>query len=125
MELTVEMILTVAGAISVVGGAWLTFRKIQKDAKEREDSAQAKVLAEATRLMDIRDTTFMAEIKAVNERIDNHQDSVEKDFAHIRETYNGEIRNLGQKIEDLRSELRNQHGSLVHLLTKLIENTKD
>jgi len=83
------------------------------------------ILQAAKEEIALKEAVIEGKLREANQRIDSLEESVNKDLAHIRETYNGEIRNLGQKIEDLRSELRNQHGSLVQLLTKLIDNTKD
>lgn len=123
MEISVEMILSLAGAITVLGGAWLTYRKIVKDNEDEREEREAAILQTAKDEIAKEKAILDAKIGEANSRIDNLENSIEKDLAHIRETYNGEIRNLGQKIEDLRSELRNQHGSLVSLLTKLIDNS--
>lgn len=125
MEISWEMIVSVCGAISVVGGAWLTIRKIQKDARDKEQVSKAEILQAAKEELALKELALQNEIHEVKTRVENLEKSVEKDLAHMRETYNGEIRNLGQKIEDLRSELRNQHGQLVQLLTKMISKSKD
>ena len=39
---------------------------------------------------------------------------------HLKETYKSEISFLGQKIEELRSEVHVQHGQLVALLRMMI-----
>lgn len=125
MEITQEMVLSIAGIITAVGGAWLTVRKIAKDAKKEQNERDAKILQLAKEALAIKEKEFNHKIKAAEEKIAALEESVNKDLSHIRETYNGEIRNLSQKIEDLRVELRNQHGSLVTLLTKLIESKED
>lgn len=130
---TVEFstILAIAGAITVVGGAWLTVRKISKDYEKQGELEAAKTLqtakeeASKVKALLVSDRALMLqsiEIKIENVQVDldTHKASVAKDLSHIRETYNGEIRNLGIKIEDLRAELRNQHSQLVALLTKMI-----
>lgn len=132
MELTWEALLVVAGAVSAIGGSWLTVRKIQKDAdasrKEHEAAILEKAKAEIEKAMHERrliQKEFEGRLGELEQDLAAHRATVEKDFAHVRETYNGEIRNLGQKIEDLRSELRNQHTQMVSLLTKMIDNSKD
>lgn len=124
-------ILAIAGAITAVGGAWLTVRKISKDYEKQGELEAAKILqtakeeASKVKALLVSDRALMLQsieikIENVQANLDTHKSSVAKDLSHIRETYNGEIRNLGIKIEDLRAELRNQHSQLVALLTKMI-----
>lgn len=132
MDLTWEAILLVSGAVTAVGGSWLTVRKIQKDSEASKEKNQEEILAKSQAQIDkaigerkLIQKEFEGRLSELEQDIAAHKAAVEKDFAHVRETYNGEIRNLGQKIEDLRSELRNQHTQMVTLLTKMIENSKE
>ena len=125
MELTQEMVLSLAGVVTAIGGAWLTVRKISKDAQAQKKEHAEEILKIAREELTAKETALQARLNALDTRIDTLESSVDKDLQHLRETYNGEIRNLGQKIEDLRSELRNQHTQMVSLLTKMIENSKE
>lgn len=132
MDLTWEAILVVAGAVTAIGGSWLTVRKIQKDAETSREKHESVILAKSQAQVDkamherkLIQKEFEGRLSEIEQDMVAHKAAVEKDFAHVRETYNGEIRNLGQKIEDLRSELRNQHTQMVTLLTKMIDNSKD
>lgn len=125
MEVTWEAILAVAGAITVIGGAWLTVRKVTKDSEQQKKEQAEAILKTAREELASKEAALQARLNALDTRIETLESSVDKDLQHLRETYNGEIRNLGQKIEDLRSELRNQHTQMVSLLTKMIDNSKD
>jgi peptidoglycan hydrolase CwlO-like protein len=125
VEITWEAILAVAGAVSIIGGAWLTVRKIAKDTETQKKEQAEAILQSAKEEILLKEKDLQAKIEALDTRIETLEHSVEKDLQHMRETYNSEIRNLGQKIEDLRSELRNQHTQMVQLLTKMIENSKE
>lgn len=125
MEISQELILSLAGIVTAVGGAWLTVRKIQKDKEQQREAFKASILAEAEESFKLKEKDLQAKIEAAEGRLDSLKESVEKDLSHLRETYNGEIKNLAIKIEDLRSELRNQHTQMVSLLTKMIDNSKD
>jgi glycerol-3-phosphate dehydrogenase len=125
VELTWEAIVTVAGAISVVGGAWLTVRKIAKNAEEEKKRHAAEILQIAKEEIAEKEKAIEAKLAALSTQIETLESSVDKDLQHMRETYNSEIRNLGQKIEDLRGELRSQHTQMVQLLTTMIENSKE
>ncbi len=121
----ISAMLPAAGVIITLGSAYLTIRKIQKDAEKTKKEQAAEILQKAKEEMALKSKDMEAKILSAEDRIDALEKSVEKDLAHLRETYNGEIRNLGQKIEDLRSELRGQHTQMVTLLTKMIDNGKD
>jgi len=125
VELTQEMLLSLAGVVTAIGGAWLTVRKISKDAQAQKKEHAEDILKTAREELAAKELALNARLNAMDTRIDSLESSVDKDLQHLRETYNGEIRNLGQKIEDLRSELRNQHTQMVSLLTKMIENSKE
>lgn len=131
-SIEISTLLAIAGAVSAIGGAWLTVRKIAKDLKKERDLESAKILQaakeadakmkadwEAARKLHLSEIDN--KIASVEQRLNNLEESVAKDFSHVRETFNGEIRNLGEKIEDLRSDLHSQHGQLVALLTKMID----
>lgn len=116
-----SMIIAAAAAFTTIGGAYLTFRRIQKDARAEREAYTVNILKEAEeRDNDLR-TALETKIESLKKELENLEETVNKDLEHIRETYNGEIRNLGQKIEELRQELRQQHGNLVKLLTKMID----
>lgn len=119
---SIGAILAVVGAFATLGGAWLTYKQIQKASKEEAEQNNAKILQEAKEEDSKIKVELESKIQALQAQLENLETNVNKDLEHFRETYKGEIRNLGQKIEDLRSELRDQHGNLVQLLTKLIEH---
>lgn len=132
----ISFLLINAGAISAIGGAWMTVRKVTRDLKKERELEVASILQEAKEAdskmksnWEASRSVFLGQIDAkllaLETRLDTLEQSVAKDFAHVRETYNGEIRNLGDKIEDLRTELRSQHGQLVTLLGKMIDNSRN
>lgn len=114
------MIMTVFGAIAAIASFVLTIQKVTKNAKQARMATEATILQEAKEEDKINRMELEGKITALETKLQALEESVEKDFSHVRETFNGEIRNLGQKIEDLRADLRNQHGQLVSLLTKMI-----
>lgn len=114
-------IIAVAGAITTVGGAYLTLKQIQKDSRKEAERNSARILQEAKEADERVKIDLENKLRQMEVKLFTLEESVNKDLDHIKETYNGEIRNLGAKIEELRHELRDQHGSLVKLLSKLIE----
>lgn len=119
--LDTQTIVAVSGLIGAVGGAWITIHTIREKMEKARQRRDAKLLQEAKEEISVAKTNLEHQINALKAEHENLKENIDKDIQHIRETYNGEIRNLGQKIEDLRSELRNQHGQLVQLLSKMIE----
>lgn len=125
MEMTeFSTLLPTAGVLITLGTLYMTVRKIQKDGEKSKKEQAAEILQAAKEEIALKEKDLAAKLAALDTRIENLEESVDKDLQHLRETYNGEIRNLGQKIEDLRSELRNQHTQMVALLTKMIDNSK-
>ena len=117
-----QAVMVSASAVITIGGAWLTLRKIAKDQhKEREHQA-AKIIQDAKEADALIKSKLEARIEKLSAEVKNLEFNVNKDMEHLRETYNSEIRNLGIKIEDLRSELRNQTSQIVNLLTQMVND---
>lgn len=115
-------IISLAVAITTLGGAWLTIRRIARDAEKSKKQHAAAILQSAKEADQSIKLRLESKIHDLEKQMDALKIGIEKDMSHLRETYNGEIKFLGQKIEALREEVRNQHGQLVTLLTKMIEN---
>lgn len=114
-------LMPLAATITALGGAWLTVRKIAKDHDKSRKEQEKDFLRMAKEEDVLMKTKLDARIDGLKAELRNLETSVNKDMDHLKDTYNGEIRNLGQKIEELRSELKNQHGQLVQLLTEMIK----
>jgi|SRR5581483_2205084 len=111
-----------AGVVITLGTAWLTVRKIARDFERSKKEQAAEILQSAKEADAAMKLKLEGKIHDLESQVKNFKENVEKDLNHLRETYNGELKFLGQKIEELRSEVRNQHSQLVQLLTKMIEN---
>jgi glycerol-3-phosphate dehydrogenase len=114
-------VIPMASAVSVIGTAWLTIRKVAKDAARQKKEQSAEILHAAKEADAKLKVEFESQLEALKMELHNLEMNVEKDMDHLKETYNGEIRVLGEKIEELRSDLKNQHGQLVQLLTEMIK----
>jgi uncharacterized protein HemX len=119
-----QTLLSLAALVTAIGTAIYTVQRVTKNFKSDKKEFKAEILQEAKEDQIRTKIDLESKINALQVQLDNLRQNVEKDLEHIRDTYNGEIRNLGDKIEGLRSELRDQHGNLVQLLTKLID-TRD
>lgn len=108
-------------ALSVLLGIWVAVGKIKKGFKE-EIMSDAELAIQKAHTMAKGDLEkFQGQINLLTERLSNMDEKFQKDVAHIRETYNNEIKNLGTKIEDLREEMRHQHTQLIDLLTQMVK----
>ena len=119
-----QSLIPASAAVITLGGAWLTIRKIAKDAAKTKKEQAAEILHAAKEEDSLMKAKLEARIESVKAGLANLELNVNKDIGHLRDTYNGEIRNLGQKIEELRSELKNQHGQLVSLLTEMVKKNR-
>jgi uncharacterized protein YPO0396 len=110
-----------AVTVTVIGTAWITVKKIASDSQKARKEHADEILQVAREEDALLKAKLEARIESVKAQLSNLELNVNKDLAHLKETYSGEIKNLGQKIEDLRSELKNQHGQLVSLLTEMVK----
>lgn len=113
------------GLVIALSGLIYTWQKIAKEARKSRKEDAAAILQAAKEEDSLMKSKLEARIEKVDLQLKSLEFSVNKDIAHLKETYNTEIKNLGLKIEELRSELRSTHGQLVQLLTTLIEHKKD
>lgn len=93
------------------------FRDIEKG-KTMQSEATLKLAKDADAVLKSK---FEGKTHELETRIEAIKESTEKDIAHLKETYNNEIKYLGQKLDDLRNEVHSQHSQLVQLLTKMID----
>lgn len=116
-----QLILYIAGGIVTLGGAYLTIKKIINSNKSEKKAQYNEVLKAAREEFELKEQKLLLKIQFVEERIDNLEKDVTKDINHLKESYSNEIKSLGEKIENLREELRVQHSNLLNLISKLIE----
>ena len=125
-----DLIITVPLAtVIAVSGLILTWQKIVKNIQKSKDERQkeqetreAKILQTAKEEDSLLKAKLEARIEKIDAQVKNLEFNVNKDIGHLKETYSAEIKVLGEKIEALRDELRNQHSQMVTLLSKLIES---
>lgn len=122
MELPDMNTMIPVGAMIAMGTLILTIQKISKNFKKEREEHAAKILQHAKEEDALVKAKLEARIEKALAELKNLELSVNKDINHIKESYGNEIKNLGEKIESLRSDLRNQHAQLVDLLSEMIKN---
>lgn len=100
----------------------VTLQKVFKNFRKERDEYAAKILQTAKEEDSLLKTKLEAKIAEIDTKVKTLEISVNKDITHLKETYSAEIKVLGEKIETLRDELRNQHSQMVTLLSKLIDS---
>ncbi|HXN74907.1 MAG TPA: hypothetical protein VN855_00260 [Candidatus Acidoferrum sp.] len=117
----ITAVMGIAAAITGLGGAWLTIRKVFKDLEKQRSHRDAAILQEAKEADALLKSRLENKIHELESQLKVFKEGNDKDLAHLKETYSSEIKFLGQKIEELRSEVRNQHSQLVQLLSKMLD----
>lgn len=121
MTLDLNTILGYAGAITALGGAYHTIQRILANYKVKKEAYRQQILDEATDQLNAAVTTLENKIKQVEDELAWQKESVARDLTVMKDSYNAEIKVLGQKLEELRQDLISQHSQLVGLLTKLVD----
>lgn len=98
----------------------MTIRKISNDAERQKKVQEAKILQAAKEADASNYAKLDSKIHDLAIELKVHKESNQKDLDHLRETHNSELKNLGEKIETLRDELRQQSKNILELLTKMI-----
>jgi len=118
--LNISTLMSVAAMITAFGTAWITIRKIAKDAEKQKKIQSASILQAAKEADAVLFTKLDNKIHDLSLELKVHKESNQKDLEHLKETHNSELKNLGEKIETLRDELRQQSKNILELLSKMI-----
>lgn len=111
-----------AGVVSVSGGIYTAFRHITLGSAIKREKYKEEILKQAKEELNKIEFVLSDKIKKIEIELESQKLSVSKDLGHMREIYNAEIKVLGEKIDTLRSDLQDQHQSMVALLTKLVNS---
>ena len=110
-----------AGAITAIGGIYTFIRRWIHHSQEKRDKYRQDILhharAEAEKVREELDE----KIQKLEAEIEAQKQDIYKDIGYLKETHSAEIRNLTEKIDNLREDLKVQHVSILNLLTKLVD----
>jgi chromosome segregation ATPase len=113
--------MTVAGAVVTVGTAVVTVQKILKNFKKAHEERNAQVLQAAKEELSVAKLKLEGRLEALETALEALKENVDKDLAHAKETHATELKNLSEKITQIREDLREQHSQVLQLLTALID----
>jgi hypothetical protein len=120
MNLDLTNLSLIATIIPGIGALYVMVRKVLSNI-EKSRKRHAAAIIQVAKDNDIAiKLSLESRIHDLELKVQTVEENIEKDVAHLKETYNNEIKFLGQKIESLRQEVHDQHGQLVALLTKMI-----
>lgn len=110
----------IATLLTAIAGCYVPVRAVLNRRDKEKKRLAATILQSAKENDTALKLHLENRIHEIEGKLESLRENVDKDLSHLKETYNSEIRFLGQKIEELRKEVHDQHGQLVQLLTKMI-----
>jgi chromosome segregation ATPase len=110
-----------ASSVAVIGGIYTTTRHFLNSFRIKREMYREEILLKAREQADKVKEELEEKIKALEVEFNGQKESISKDLNYLKQAYTSEIKNLGEKIEDIRDQLNQQHGQLVSLLTRMIE----
>lgn len=111
-----------AGSIVTIITGIAAVQKVLKNLEKSRSEHNALILQAAKEEISTIRRKLEIRILSLEGDLDSLRDSVNKDLAHVKETHGNELENVGEKIQEIRQELRDQHSQILQLLTALIEN---
>lgn len=122
-----QLLIHLAVTISTIAGAIVAIQKVIKNSRvernasvEEKEKESEKILTQAREEMQLIKLQFEAEVKALKVDLKSLESGTLKDIQYIKESQESEIKNLGEKIQDLRDQLNSHHTQILSLLEKLI-----
>ena len=109
-----------AGIVTVGTGIYSGIRHYTLSRAIKKDRERKLILDQAKAELDKVEAELSNKIKDLEIELALAKEKVSQDFIHLKEVYNAEISNLGDKIESLRSDLQAQHSQMIELLTRLV-----
>lgn len=107
-------------ALGSIASVFLTAQKLVKHLKSEKEKEIEQVLDKAMAELQKEKTLLEMKIQACFDENERLKESLEKEIEFTRTSYEIEIKNLGDKIESLKEEVRSQNTQILNLLSKLI-----
>jgi peptidoglycan hydrolase CwlO-like protein len=115
----------VLGAVVASVGSFLTvlFTIFKMRASfKAEVLKENKEVVEHSRQLALRDIQNMTkELEVLEQKVKALEAQFEREVEHIKDRHNTDLENLGQKISELKEEMRGQFSQLVSILTRLMD----
>ena len=110
-----------AAVVTAIGGIYAVLKKWYRHSQEKKAKYRQDILNEASSEAIKFKEELEEKIKKLETELDTQKQNIYKDTGYLKESHSNEIRNLTEKIEELREDLKIQHVGILNLLTKLID----
>jgi len=111
-----------AGAITAIGGIYTAIKKWIRHSADKKEKYKQDILKQARGEAEKIRRELEEKIEKLEVEVETQKQNIYKDIGFLRESHSNEIRNLTEKIEELREDLKIQHVGILNLLTKLVDN---
>jgi hypothetical protein len=116
-----NLILAPLGVVSAVFTTWYSILEVKKQLAKSHKITADKILQEAREQTELVKTHLESKINTLELEVSNLKSNIERDFLNLKETHSVELKNLSEKIELLREELKDQSKNVLNLLTRLVD----
>jgi hypothetical protein len=107
-------------SLGSIASVFLTAQKLIRHLKSEKEKEIEQVLDKAMAELQKEKTLLEMKIQACFDENERLKESLEKEIEFTRSSYEMEVKNLGEKIESLKEEVRSQNTQILNLLAKLI-----
>ncbi len=107
-------------SLGSIASVFLTAQKLIRHLKSEKEKEIEQVLDKAMAELQKEKTLLEMKIQACFDENERLKESLEKEIEFTRSSYEIEVKNLGEKIESLKEEVRSQNTQILNLLAKLI-----
>ena len=121
-HLTWAAIEAIGTALAAIYPIFIGFRHFLGSFRKKREAHRDSILKQAGDEMNRIKEDLEGKIQVLRDELDTQKDKVSTELSHMKEIYGAEIKALGEKIENLRQDISQQHQSLVNLLTKLVDS---
>jgi len=111
-----------AGGITAIGGIYTAIKKWIRHSTDKKEKYKQDILKQARSETEKIRRELEDKIEKLEIEVETQKQNIYKDIGYLRESHSNEIRNLTEKIEELREDLKIQHVGILNLLTKLVDN---
>lgn len=108
-------------ALGSIASVFLSAQKIIKDIKKEKEEENEKLLKRAMDEIENQKEMLDLKIDVCFEEVDALKEVVEKDMENLKSIYSNEIKNLSEKVKELREEVKAQNAQIITLLTKMLD----
>jgi hypothetical protein len=104
---------------SGIGGLWYLGLKIVREVRKAKKAEANRIIEECKELDLVVKSKLEAKINMLESQMQNLKSSVEKDLTSLKDNHAIELKNLSERVEQLRSDLATHNSQIIALLMKM------